>query len=125
MVKITALAVMAALCAVVVRKQAPEIAMALSLAAGTAILLVSAEGLRAVLDLVDQLVQAGGLEPAVVQPVIKVAGIAVVSRIASAICRDAGEGGLASAVETAATVLSLLTAVPLLTAVLSTLTGLL
>lgn len=123
--KIAALAVAAALCAVVVRKQAPDIALVLALAAGTALLLSCVQALEGVLGLVDELAQAGGLAPAAVKPVVKVAGIAVVTRIAAEICRDAKEGGLAGFVETAGTILALFATVPLLTAVLSTLTGLL
>lgn len=123
--KVAALAVAAALCAVVVKKQAPEIALALALAAGAALLLSCAQALEGVLGLVDELAQAGGLSAAAVKPVVKVAGIAVVTRIAAGICRDAQEGGLAGFVETAGTILALFATVPLLTAVLSTLTGLL
>jgi len=123
--KVAALAVAAALCAVVVKKQAPEIALALALAAGAALLLSCSQALEGVLGLVDELAQAGGLSAAAVKPVVKVAGIAVVTRIAAAICRDAQEGGLAGFVETAGTILALFATVPLLTAVLSTLTGLL
>lgn len=123
--KIAALAVVAALCAAVVKKQSPEIAMVLALAAGVMILLSCAQGLARVLDFLDGLAEFGGLSSAVVTPVVKVAGIAVVTRIAAEICRDAKEGGLASFVETSGTVLALLTALPLLTAVLSTLEGLL
>lgn len=123
--KIAALAVAAALCAVVVKKQAPDIALAMALAAGAALLLSCSQALEGVLGLVDELAQAGGLSAAAVKPVVKVAGIAVVTRIAAEICRDAQEGGLAGFVETAGTILALFATVPLLTAVLSTLIGLL
>ena len=52
-------------------------------------------------------------------------GIAILTHTAAAVCRDAGEGGIASAVETGGTVLSLWTALPLLRAVLETVQGLL
>jgi stage III sporulation protein AD len=123
--KVAAIAVTAALCAVVVRKQAPEIAMVLALVAGAAILSSCVQALTEVLDFLDELSELGGLSSSVVKPVVKVAGIAVVTRIATEVCKDVQEGGLASAVETAGTVMALLTAVPLMTAVLSTLTELL
>lgn len=56
---------------------------------------------------------------------LKVTGIALVSRWAAELCRDAGEGGLAAFVETAASALALLVCVPLLKAVLETITELL
>ena len=123
--KVAAIAVVAALCAAVVKKQAPEIAAVLALAAGSLILLSCVQGLFTVMDFVGELSDLGGLSPAVVKPVVKVAGIAVVAKIAGDVCKDANEGGLASFVETAGIILALLTSIPLMTAVLSTLTGLL
>ena len=52
-------------------------------------------------------------------------GIAILTRIAAELCRDAGEGGIAAAAETAGAAAAVLTALPLLRAVLSTITGLL
>ena len=72
-----------------------------------------------------ELGETAGLSPAVLSPVLKVTGIALVSRWASALCRDAGESGLAVFVETAASALALLVCVPLLKAVLSAITDLL
>jgi stage III sporulation protein AD len=123
--KVAAMAVTAALCAVVVRKQAPELAIVLALVAGGAILYSCVQALTEVLDFLDELSELGGLSSSVVKPVVKVAGIAVVTRITAEVCKDVQEGGLASAVEMAGTVMALLTAVPLMTAVLSTLNELL
>ena len=67
----------------------------------------------------------GGLTPAVVRPLVKVTGITVVTKLTAEICKDAKEGGIAGAVETAGTVLALVTAAPLLSAVLDTLAELL
>ena len=53
------------------------------------------------------------------------AGIAIVTRLASDFCKDAKEGGLASAVELGGTALALAAALPLMTAVLDVLARLL
>ena len=49
---------------------------------------------------------------------LKTVGIAIVTKIGSDLCRDAGESALAAALEFAGTVCALLTALPLLRAVL-------
>jgi stage III sporulation protein AD len=123
--KIAAMAVVAALCAVVVKKQVPEVAVVLALAAGAVILCSCVQALREIMDYISELAELGGLSSSVVSPVIKVSGIAVVTRLTAEICRDVNEGGLAGFVEMAGTVMMLLTAVPLMTAVLSTVTELL
>lgn len=124
-VKVAAAAIVAAVCAVVVRKQAPEIGLALSVCAAALIVLYCSGALTAVVGLMDKLVETGGLSEQVVGPVAKTMGIAIVTRLSADFCRDAKEGGLASAVELAGTGLALLTVLPLMTAVLELLTGLL
>ena len=81
--------------------------------------------LEQLVSFLDELAQTAGLSPAVLSPVLKVTGIALVSRWAAELCRDAGEGSLAVFVETAASALALLVCVPLLKSVLEAITGLL
>ena len=124
MIKVAAAAVAAAVCAVVVRRQAPELGLALTICAGAVILLYCSGALQAAMELLDRLIEAGGLSQQVVEPVVKTAGIAIVTRLAADFCRDAKEGGLASAVELAGTALALVTVLPLMSAVVDLLTGL-
>ena len=124
-VRIAAAAVTAALCAVVVRRQSPEIALVLGAGGCALVILYCSGALNSVMELADKLVQAGGLSPQVVEPVMKTAGIAIVSRLAADFCKDAQEGGLASAVELAGTALSLAAALPLVSMVLDLLVQLL
>ena len=123
-IKVAAAAVAAAICAVVVRRQAPELGLALTVCAGAVIVLYCSGAIRAAMELMDKLVEAGGLSAQVAEPVIKTAGIAIVTRLAADFCRDAKEGGLASAVELAGTALALVTVLPLMSAVVDLLTGL-
>ena len=123
-IKVAAAAVAAAVCAVVVRRQAPELALTLTICAGALIVLYCSGALSAAMELMDKLVEAGGLSAQVVEPVIKTAGIAIVTRLAADFCRDAKEGALASAVELAGTALALAAVLPLMSAVVDLLTGL-
>ena len=81
--KAAAVAVTAALCGAVLRRGAPELAL------------------------------LAGLDRGVVEPVLKTVVLSVVTRLTSEACRSAGEGGIASFVETAGTVLALAAALPL------------
>ena len=123
-IKVAAAAIAAAVCAVTVRRQAPELGMALVICAGAVILLYCSGALSSAMELMDKLTEAGGLSGQVVEPVIKTAGIAIVTRLAADFCRDAKEGGLASAVELAGTALALVTVLPLMSAVVDLLTEL-
>ncbi|MEQ2455079.1 SpoIIIAC/SpoIIIAD family protein [Flavonifractor hominis] len=123
--KVVAVAVTAAVCAVVVKQDAKGIGMVLAMAAGALVLGLSLGAVESVRALMDDLTAMAGLAPAIVDPVVKTVGIAILTRIAAEVCRDAGEGGLAAFTETAGAAMALLVTLPLLRSVLDTLTGLL
>lgn len=125
MEKIAALAVVVALCAIVVRKQAPELSMILVLLGGVVIFSRALYALTGVRTMLDTLQEAAGLSPAVVAPIIKTAGVAMLTRFSAELCKDAKEGGLAVFVETAGTAVALFLALPLMEAVLALLTKML
>ena len=52
-------------------------------------------------------------------------GIAIITRVTAEVCRDAKESGIAAFVETAGAAAALFVALPLVQAVLNTVTGLL
>lgn len=117
--QITAIAVAAALCSVAVKRQAPEIGMVLGLSAGVLILLMSIPAIKSVKDLMVSLSETADLAPAVLTPVIKIVGIAIITKIAAELCRDVKEGGIAAFLETAGAALALVVCIPLIEAVLS------
>lgn len=123
--KLAALAVTAALCALTLRGRVPELAVALALGAGCLLLGQAVEAMSGVRGLADSLARTAGLSPEIWKPVWKTVGVGVVTRLASAVCRDAGEGGVAAFLETAGSALALFTALPLVEAVFTTLGGLL
>lgn len=125
MLKIAAIAVTAALCAVVVKKNVSELGLVLALAAGTLILGLSLGALEGVRALMDTLAETAGLSPAIMAPVLKTVGIAILTRVAAELCRDAKETGIAAFVETAGAMAALFVALPLLRTVLNMVTGLL
>lgn len=123
-VKIAAIAVIAALCAVTVKKQVPELGLAIGLIAGALILGSSVAALKSAKELMETLADTAGLSPVVLTPVIKTVGIAIVTKLAAEICRDAKEGGIAAFVETAGAAGALFVALPLIEMVLSVITEL-
>jgi stage III sporulation protein AD len=123
--KLSALAVTAALCALVLRKRVPELAAVLALAAGAILLGEAMEGAAAIRGLADSLAQTAGLSPQVWKPVWKTVGVGVVTKLAASVCKDAGEGSIAAVLETAGTALALLSALPLVESVFDALEALL
>lgn len=125
MLKIAAGAVTAALCMVMLRKNGPEFAVIVMLAAGIWILTMAARALGETVDALSRLARIARLENELVQPVVKVVGLSVITRVASESCRGAGEGGIAAFVEVTGVFLALAAAVPLVNAVVEMLSEML
>lgn len=117
MVKLAAVGVTAVVLSAVLRKNTPELALLLVLAAGLWMLALAAQGLGAAVALMEELAQLAGLSEALLEPVFKTVALSILTRLTVEICRSAGEGGAAAFVETAGTVLALLAALPLVRAV--------
>ena len=117
MVKLAAVGVTAVVLAAVLRKNTPELALLLALAAGLWILAAAADGLGAVLALMDELAGQAGLSEVLLEPVVKTVALSILTKLTAEICRSAGETGVAAFVETAGAVLALVVTLPLVRAV--------
>ena len=117
MAKLAAVGVTAVVLSAVLRKNTPELALLLALAAGLWMLALTASGLGAVVALMEELAEQAGLSEVLLEPVMKTVALSILTRLTAEICRSAGEGGVAAFVETAGAVLALLAALPLVRAV--------
>ena len=117
MAKLAAVGVTAVVLSAVLRKNTPELALLLALAAGLWMLAMAAEGMGAAVALMEELAEQAGLSEVLLEPVMKTVALSILTRLTAEICRSAGEGGVAAFVETAGAVLALLAALPLIRAV--------
>ena len=108
--RLSALCLTGALLAVLLKRTNPDMALLLALAICGAVLFLLAEPLG---DFFTQLSDWGGLPTELFAPLVKTVGIALVSRTGSDLCKDAGEGAMASLVETAGAVTAILVSLPL------------
>ena len=92
--------------------------MALSLLACCMVCAVAMGYLRPVLDFLGQLESFGNLDGALVEALMKIAGIGMITEICCLVCSDAGNGALGKAVQMLGTAVMIWLAVPLLTAML-------
>ena len=123
--KAAAAAVTGAVLALLLKKHSPETALLLSLAAALAAVLLAVPPIRAAAEFIGELTDAAGLEPAVLSAVLKSVGIAMVTRLAADVCRDAGQSASAAAVELCGAAGALYVAIPLMKTVLKMVEGLL
>ena len=111
--RLSALCLTGALLAVLLKRTNPDMALLLALAVCGAVLFLLAEPLGEIRDFFMQLSDWGGLPTELFAPLVKTVGIALVSRTGSDLCKDAGEGAMASLVETAGAVTAILVSLPL------------
>jgi len=105
-----------AVLAAVLRQRSPEAALLLGLAVCAVVGALLLRGLADVLDMLEDLAAAGGLPPELLAPLVKTLGIALVSRLGTEICRDAGQGAMAAVLETAGAFGAVLVSLPLVRA---------
>ena len=115
--KVTALCLVGAVLAALLKKSSPELALLLVVAAGVWILTLTLDGLGAVAALMEELAGVSGLSEELLEPVAKTVALSILTKLTAEMCRSAGESGLASFVELGGTVAALVVALPLMRAV--------
>lgn len=116
-IKVVSFAFIALFITLIFKDKRNDLAMQISIVAGIVIFLFMADKITAILQVLQQLSVKSGIDLIYMTTVIKILGIAYVATFCSEICRDAGEGSLASKVEFAGKILILALAVPILMAV--------
>ncbi len=123
-IKAAAIAVVSALCILLIKKSNQELGLAAALAAAAVICFAAVRLFESILELVRYTILQTGLSSALFLPIIKCVGIAVVVNVTSGLCKDAGQSGIASALEMLGSAAALFTALPLIYSLLETIGGL-
>lgn len=121
--QIAGLGIVAAVIIVVLRAQKPEMAVQVSIVTGVVIFLLLASKLSAVLELLEGYADRAGVNTVYFTTVLKIVGIAYIAEFGAEVCRDAGEGSIASKIELGGKVLIVLLAVPIMTSLLDLITN--
>lgn len=114
-------AVLSVVLLVLLRKQRPEAAVLLSVAAGAAIFVFVIMHIGAVLDLLTGIAARAHLDGTYLVSLLRIIGVAYLAEFGAQVCRDAGEGALAGKVELAGKIFILLLAIPIVIALLESL----
>ena len=119
--QIVGLGLVAAVLAVVLRGNKPEMAMLLSISVGIIIFVAMLGKIGSVLEVLKDLASRANLSMVYLGTILKIVGIAYIADFGAQICRDAGEGAVAGKIEFAAKILVLVLAIPIAVAVLNSL----
>lgn len=118
MIPVAAAALLGGLSTVFLKRETAEIALLLSIATTILLMILVGGAASEILTLLRQLAQQANISQALLSPMLKVLGIEVVTNLVAHICRDAGEGGIAAAVELTGAICALYTSIPVIQAVL-------
>lgn len=103
---------------VTVKQQRPDIALLISLAGGTVILIFVVSSLSVVIETISNLFNKSNMDSVYITTILKVIGIAYLADFGAQLCKDAGESAIAAKIELGGKILILLLAVPILTALM-------
>lgn len=124
MLRAAAVALIGSLFCLALRRYVPELALLLGVVTGACVLVLLMDAWGQVQTGLDMLMSYTGLDASLTTPVMKVTVIAVLTKLASQICRDAGEGTVAVCCELAGTVGALAAAMPLVERMMELIAGL-
>lgn len=116
--QIVAIGLVATILSVLIKNEKPEIGMYISLVAGIIIFLFIVTKLQSVIGILSQLSNKINIDSIYLSIILKIVGIAYIAEFGSQICKDAGEGVMASKIEFAGKVLIMVMAVPILAALM-------
>lgn len=122
-IKIAGLCLAVSILISLLRKDAPEMGLLLSVGAALLGGYLLFDGVLEAARLGDELVDLTGLAPATFTPLLKVTAIASVSRVGAALCADAGQSALARVMEISGALCALGCAVPLIQALVDVIFG--
>lgn len=117
--KIVGIGLVATILAVVLKNQRPEISLQISVVTGLVIFILIITKLSSVLELLRSVAQKIDIDLVYITTIFKIVGIAYVAEFGAQICRDAGEGAIASKIEFAGKVLIMVLAIPILVSLLN------
>lgn len=117
--KAAAAGIVASVLALIIKKSNPEHGIALTALAAALILAFAMSYAERVVHFIRETAREGGISGVLYAPVIKCVGAAIIGRFAADVCRDAGHSAPASAIELAASAVSLCAALPLIETLIS------
>lgn len=124
-VQVIGIAFVATFMIMIIKQYRPEFSIYISIITGILIFFVVISKLTSVIELIKSLSSKLGTNMQYFSLLIKITGIAYLSEFATNICKDSGETAIASKVELAGRVIIIAMSVPILGALIDTITNIL
>lgn len=125
MVQIVGLGLIAAILSLTLKEQKPIFAFLIASFAGIAIFLFLIGKIGTIIDTLQELALASGVQPIYLKTILKIIGIAYIAELGSQLVRDAGQESIASKIELAGKVMIIVLAIPIIGIIIETVVKLL
>lgn len=116
--QIVGLGLISVILIIILKQQKPEFAIYISLVAGALIFFMVTAKISSVLSVIGSLADRADIDAIYLNTLLRIIGIAYITEFGSQICKDAGEGAVASKVEFGGKILIMVMAIPILVAIL-------
>jgi len=117
-VQIVVIGIIASILSITLKRHNPEISMVIGIVAGVIIVMIVMPKLGVVIDMFYRISQNTNLDKVYIAIVLKIIGIAYISEFGVQICKDAGEGAIASKIELVGKITIMLVSAPILVALM-------
>ena len=121
--KVVAFALVATILIVLIKEQRKEMALMLTIVAALGIILFAIDEISGIIELLDNLAEKSGINKDYLMIIIKVTGIAYIVEFGKNICQDAGQSAIATKLEMAGKVVIVSLSIPIISALLTVLSG--
>ena len=120
MVQVIGIGMTAVLLILVVRRSHPELAVQITIVVAGIVFFLVLDKLRMIIELFTEMAKRAGIGEMYLIILLKIIGISYLVEFGAQVCRDAGEGAIASKIELAGKVMILVMAVPIIAFALDT-----
>lgn len=117
-IKIIGIALIALIIIILLKQYRPEFAVYISLLTGVLILLLVMDKLTGIINLLQTFANKTSINSTFLTLLIKITGIAFLSEFAVSICKDSGEGAIASKIEIGSKIIIIAMSIPILSSLL-------
>ena len=117
-IKIIAVGLIAVIIVIIIKQYKPEFAIYISIITGAIILYMIFGKLQEIINLLQNISSKAGVNSQFLSLLLKITGIAFLAEFAINICKDAGEGAIASKIEIGSKVIIVSMSIPIISSLL-------
>ena len=117
-IRIIGIGLIALIIIILLKQYKPEFALYISLLSGVLILLLVADELSGIVSLLQSFANKVSINSTFLVLLIKITGIAFLSEFAVSICKDSGEGAIASKIEIGTKIIIISMSIPIISSLL-------